>query len=167
MKTEMVKLENGEGVRRYRRQTSFIRPIWTTVGDHQKFPTTLPTTQPLENYWHIESFRSAVQGIENDFASFDFRVPHCPLPCHSEHHCTAAIAPVSALCQIEQMPWGPERPVKWRQVSQELKRSPRRTPSANTQREEQERAKALGFLRKSSPTKCFYQQLTGGQFPHA
>ena len=41
---------------------------------------------------------------------------------HSEHRCTAAIAPVRALCQIEQIPWGPERPVKCLQVSQELKR---------------------------------------------
>ena len=38
--------------------------------------------------------------------------PHRLLPCHIEHRWTAAIAPVSALCQIEQMPWGPERPVK-------------------------------------------------------
>jgi len=65
---------------------------------------------------------------------------NAPLPCHREHRWTAAIAPVSALCQIEQMPWGPERPVKCRQVSQELKRSPWSTPSANTQREEQGRA---------------------------
>ena len=66
--------------------------------------------------------------------------PHRPLPCHSEQRCTAAIAPVSALCQIEQMPWEPERPVKCLQVSQELKRSTRSSPSANTQREGQERA---------------------------
>ena len=97
-------LRSGEGVRPYRKETCPVRPFWTTVGHHQKIPTTLPTTQPLENYWHIESFRSAVQGVANDSASFDFRMPHRPLPCQSEHRCTAAIAPVSALCQIEQIP---------------------------------------------------------------
>ena len=130
----------GEGVRPYRKKTCPIRPFWTTVGHHQKIPTTLPTTQPLENYWHIESLLSAVQGVENDFVSFDFRMSHRPLPCQSEHRCTAAIAPVSALCQIEQMPWGPERPVKCLQVSQELKRKPRRTPRAQNRQGEQERA---------------------------
>jgi len=51
--------------------------------------------------------------------------PHRPLPCHSEQRWTAAMAPVRALCQIEQMPWGPERPVKCLQVSQEVNGYPR------------------------------------------
>ena len=51
--------------------------------------------------------------------------PQRPLPCHREHRCTAAMAPVRALCQIEQMPWGPERPVKCRQVSQDVNGYPR------------------------------------------
>jgi len=126
LKTEIMNRQNGEGVRPYRRRKSSIRPIWRLLGITRKIPTALPTTQPHENYWHIKSFRSAIQGVKNDFASFDFRMPHRrlrPLP-----------------CQSEQMAWGPERPVKCLQVSQEVTRSPRSTPSANTQRDEQEQA---------------------------
>jgi hypothetical protein len=74
------------------------------LGVTREIPTALPTTQPVGNYWHIKSFRSAIQGVKNDLASFDFRMPHCRLRCQQEQRCTAAIAPVSALCHTKQTP---------------------------------------------------------------
>jgi len=69
-----------------------------------------------------------------------------PLPCHREQRCTAAMAAVIALCQIEQMPWGPERPVKCRQDSQELNGEPKGTSQAKTHKREQDRTSAMGSL---------------------
>jgi len=125
------------------------------LGITRKIPTALPTTQPLENYWHIKSFRSAIQGVKNDFASFDFRMPHRPLPCHREHRCTAAIAPVSALCPTKQTPQGPQRRLKRPQEPKEVQRPMQAT------------AAPLRVFRKSSPTKCFLEQLVIGPPPHA
>ena len=61
-----------------------------------------------------------------------------PLACHKGS--TAALAPVSALCQIEQMPWEGDRPVKCLEVSQDVKSSLRNTPKADTQQSELEQA---------------------------
>jgi len=56
------------------------------------------------------------------------------------------MAAVIALCQIEQMPWGPKRPLKCRQDSQELNGKPKGASQTKTDKWGQVRPSAMGGL---------------------